>query len=611
MFRACCPRITAMAPKIPEKTISEIAERISILDVISPCVPLTQAGKNYKGLCPFHPDKNPSFIVNPDRNTFHCFGCGTGGDAYSFFMKFHDVPFLHAVRELARQAGVPLAENYRKRDPQKEAAYQKAVALNRSVCQFYHQNLLQSPESASARKYLETRDVRQETIQRFSLGYAPNEWDRLVQFLVRNKASLELAASLGLILPKKSGRGYYDRFRNRIMFPILDTTDQVLAFGGRSLEEGDQIPKYLNSPESFLYHKGAVLYGLSSAQSSIRSANTVIIVEGYLDLIALHQNGFPHAVAVLGTALTGPQIDILKRYSRNFVLIFDGDAAGTKASFRNLAEFLEKKIPARAVYLPEDEDPDSFLRQKGKVLFQNLLDKAGPLLDAFLNEKTCHLENQDPVDKKVAVLRELLPMLKKIPDHLEQSLRIKNLAEKIGISELFLRDELSNIKDEWGKRINPGKDMVPARGEAKKWPAEEMLACHILIQFPSLIPRFIEAKVLESFQSNELRGIIEKFEHHLNRTGDVELPELIAEVEDPGFSDLLTALSCKEEFTDQEAAVAIEDSIRRIQKKSLKTRLEVLNKKIQEAENRNQTELWNQLCHEKNHLLKQEKALFR
>ncbi len=595
-----------MSRRVSEGTIREIAERISILDVISPCVSLKQAGKTFKGLCPFHPDKNPSFVVNPERNTFHCFGCGTGGDAYSFFMKFHNVPFMEAVQELARQAGVPLEKRDVRKDAKKEEAFQKAVSLNRLACRFYQHTLLERPEGEIARTYLKKRGVTRDTVPKFLLGYAPNAWDGLLQFLTQRKESLPLAEALGLILPKKSGRGYYDRFRNRLMFPILGTTGHVLAFGGRCLDE--EGPKYINSPESIVYHKGSVLYGLHLTQSSVRERKTVILVEGYLDLIALHEFGFSHSVAVLGTALTAQQIQVLKRYTRNFILIFDGDAAGKRASFRNLPEFLEKAILARAVYLPEGEDPDSFLRKEGPEALEKLLEQAPPLLDIFGKDKMAPLSPGDSVEKKVSVLRELIPVIQKIPDRLEQNLRIKTLAETVGIEELFLRGELSKYKG--GKQGEAKVSGKTGQKETGEWPAEERLVCQVLVQFPTMIPRFLEAEVLPSFSNQALKNVVQAFTDHFQERGTLRLEEVITPEEHPDIYPLLTALSCKEEFTEQEAAIALEDSIHRIKRKSLQGKLKVLNRRIQEAERLQQSDLQSRLFQEKQRLLKQEKALF-
>ncbi len=587
-----------MAPKIPEGTIREIAERASIFDVISRHVDLSKAGKNYKGLCPFHPDKNPSFFVNPERNTFHCFGCQTGGDVYAFLMKFHDIPFLQAVQELARQTGISVEPIAVQRDPRKEEAYQKAIQLNLSVSKFFHMNLMENPKAEMARKYLADRGLNKDTISTFSLGYAPNSWDGLVQFLSRQQVSTQLAASLGLLLPRKSGQGHYDRFRHRVMFPILGTTSQVLGFGGRCLDADG--PKYINSPESPLYKKGAVLYGLHCAQESIRRQDAVILVEGYLDLITLHQHGFTNSVAVLGTALTLQQIDILKRYTRNFFLIFDGDEAGKKASFRNLGDLLERNVRGQAVYLPQGEDPDSYLRKQGGESFLKRLQEAAPLLDLFIEDRTVALSEVDPVETKVATLRQLLPVITKIPDRLEQSIRVKTLSEKFGIAESSLRAEIA--KPVGAPRPGSLPSSEDASGRQNSWPVEERLACQILIQFPHLIPKFMESQVLDSFDSPALREVILNLERLYRQSGTLQLPDVLKALDDPVLTEFLTGLSCREEFEEQEAETALQDTIRRVERKQLRGRLSLLNRKIQEAEEHCQKDLWNRLCEEKQRL---------
>lgn len=594
-----------MGQDVSEKTI--IAERVSILDLVSPHVELKKAGKYYKGLCPFHPDKNPSFVVNPDRNTFHCFGCGEGGDIYSFFMKFHNLPFPQALEELARRAGIQLRERRHRKDPKKEEEYKRGLALNESVCRFYHRTLLESPEAGVAREYLEKRGIGGETIRTFSLGYATDGWDRLLRSVQKKQGAMEVASALGLLIPRKDGNGSYDRFRNRLMFPIFNTMGQVLAFGGRSL--GDQEPKYMNSPESFLYHKGSVLYGLHGAQQAIRERDAVIVVEGYFDLLALHQNGIQNAVAVLGTALTTGQIDIMKRHTQNLVLVFDGDMAGRKASFRNLPDLLERGIPARVVYLPENEDPDSFLNKRGKEALERLLEGAPSLLELFLHEKTQDIGKGDPVEKKVAALRQVLPMIRKIPDRLSQGLRIKSLAEEIGIPELSLREELSNLNEPARRaRERVGEETTPR--EAGKWPAEERLICQILIQFPSLLPEFTEAGVLGSFRSASLGDTIRELAEHYRDGEPLNLSEVLPEeLSDPGLFRLLTRLSCREEFTEEQAVTALDDSVRRLKKRALKERMDGLNKRIQEADQSQQADLRTQLSLEMQRLLQEKKAL--
>jgi DNA primase len=594
-----------MGQDVSDKTI--IAERVSILDLVSPHVQLKQAGKYYKGLCPFHPDKNPSFVVNPDRNTFHCFGCGVGGDIYSFFMRFHNLTFPQALEELARRTGVQLRERRQQKNPKQEEAYKKGLALNASVCRFYHRTLLESSEAGVAREYLEKRGIGRDTIQDFSLGFAPAGWDRLLRSIQKKQEALETASALGLLIPRKDGKGSYDRFRDRLMFPIFNTMGQVLAFGGRSL--GDQEPKYMNSPESFLYHKGSVLYGLHRAQQAIREGDAVIVVEGYFDLLALHQHGIRNAAAVLGTALTTAQIDILKRHTRNVVLVFDGDLAGRKASFRNLPDLLEKDIPARAVYLPEDEDPDSFLSKWGREAFEKQLEGAPTLLETFLKEKTGDIRRGDPIEKKVFAIRQVLPMIRKMPDRLAQGLRIRSLAEEMGIPELSIREELSNIQ-ETTIRGRERRAEVSEPQDTGKWPAEERLICQVLMQFPSLIPRFTEAEVLGSFKSVSLRETLHGFAEHYQARETLNLSEVLPEEEkDPRLFRLLSSLSCREEFTEEQAATALDDSIRRLRKRALKERLEGLNQRIREADQSRQPDLMAKLALEMQRLLEEKKAL--
>jgi len=575
------------------------------VDVISPCVSLSRAGKYFKGLCPFHPDKNPSMIVNPDRNTFHCFACGTGGDAYSFFMKFHNVSFLDAVRELARQAGVELDDRSERADPRQEEAHRRAVDLNERVAAFYGRCLQRSTDAQHARLALSQREIGPDLVRDFRIGYAPAGWDALVRVLSQSPADLDLAATLGLVQPRRSGRGYYDRFRNRLLFPICSTLGQVLAFGGRTLDaEG---PKYINSPESFLYKKGSVLYGLHQAQTYIREANCVILVEGYMDLIAMHGNGFRHAVAVLGTALTQQQIQIIKRFTRRFVFLFDGDDAGKQASFRNLPEVLAQKIDARIVPLPPEHDPDSFLRREGRDAMLKRLDAAVPLLDAFLREKTETLRVRGPVQDQVRVLRDVLPVLAKIPDRLEQQLRIRSLADRMGIEERVLLAEMAPAAEK--RQPPPPSVATPHAGPLPRWPAEERLVCQILVQFPALSAPLCESQVLDSFTEPALKRFLDALSRHYRARGTLNLSEILPMQDDPALAGWITGLSCREEFTEAEAAQALDDSIRRIRRKRLQARLKRLNQKIREAEASREKDLQSRLFLEKQRLLDEEKSL--
>jgi DNA primase len=305
--------------------------------------------------------------------------------------------------------------------------------------------------------------------------------------------------------------------------------------------------------------------------------------------------------------LTTTQIDLLKRYTRNMVLVFDGDVAGRKASYRNLPEFLEKKIPARVVYLPEGEDPDSFLRKEGDQAFQHLLDGASPLLEVFLREKIEEVRRATQIERKVPLLREMLPLLQKIPDPLEQSLRIRHLAEETGVAEPLLREEMSKQRGERRSSLEtpPGSIREP---EAD-WPAEERLVCQILIQFPLMISRFLETNVLDRFKSQEAQRVILDLSEQHRETRSLELSELLDRQEDPRVARLLSCLSCKEEFTLQEALRAMEDAVHRILKRDLQEKLAALNRQIREAEKGDQRDLQHRLFLEKQKLIREEKAL--
>lgn len=592
-----------MTRKISDKKIREVAERLSILDVVSPVVSLQKSGKSYKGLCPFHPDKNPSLVVNPDRNTFYCFGCGAGGDIYSFFMRIHRLSFPQALEELARRAGLPLERTGDGQLSQADRMRQAGLALNALASRFFHDTLSRSKEAERARQYLRQRGIDSSIVSLYALGYAPNRWNALAGYLEKKGASVELACQLGLLARRKSGGGFFDRFRNRIIFPITDAEGRTVAFGGRSL--GDELPKYLNSQDSFLYRKGSFLYGLSEARQSIREQDVVILVEGYFDLLTMHQNGFTHAVAVLGTSLTEAQIGSLRLLTRNFVLVFDGDLAGKKASFRNIGEFLEKGISAKAVYLPPGEDPDSYLRAQGREAFLSLLEHARPLMDLFLEDRLHGIRADAGVDTRLKLLREILPLFRRIPDPLERNLRIQQLADRVGVPEPFLREELSKPRDDKiGQPACSGREDLDGGAD---WSPEERLICKVLAQFPILAQRFLESGSLDKVRSPSARDLILACAESAGE-GDACAPTgRIRQDED--LARFVARASCVGEFTLPEAEVALADAIRRIQKRDLLERLSDLNKRIREAEVSNQPELQARLFREKQRIIQQEKAL--
>ena len=363
-------------------TVREVAERLSIAEVIGEYVSLKRSGSNFLGLCPFHGEKTPSFNVNPAREIFHCFGCGAGGDIFSFVMKIEGISFPEALRKLAARAGVAIEERPltdAEKQLKTERDQQRTIML--VTAEHYRDTLTRKPEGAAARSYLQEREVDPETSAAYGLGFAPERRDALTQLLKAKALPLELAEQLGII--RKGDRGWYDLLHNRLIFPIRDKQGQPIGFAGRVLD--NSLPKYINSPESPLYRKSSVLFGVDLALRDIRQSGTAIIVEGYFDHLALYRAGIRNALATCGTALTDGHIGLLKKHAQRVCLLFDGDNAGRKATVRAMELCLEQALPVYVINLPQGEDPDSLLQKHGAEAFNQRVAAAKPAFEQFLH----------------------------------------------------------------------------------------------------------------------------------------------------------------------------------------------------------------------------------
>jgi DNA primase len=426
---------------IPEEKVREVAERISIVDVVSDYVQLKRSGANYQGLCPFHGEKTPSFNVNPAREIFHCFGCGAGGNAFSFIMRIEGVSFPDAVKLMARKAGVEIEE--RQLTPAEKQAQNDRQAfqrINELTAAFYRETLLTRPEGSAGRAYLSERKIDNEIAEAYRIGIAPDRSDALTQHLKAAGIDLELALKLGVV--RKSDRGWYDQFRNRLMIPIRDAKGVTIAFAGRVLDAS--LPKYINSPESPLYHKSAVLFGMDMALPSIRTENAVIIVEGYFDHLALYRAGIRNVVATCGTALTPNHAVLIKRHADKVYTLFDSDNAGKKATIRSMELFLEQRIPAYVITLPAGDDPDSFLAAHPVEAFTERRDKARPAFEYFVRTLLADTP-ADSVDSKVRVIDELQPRFRKIGDPVERDLYEKEICRLLGITAHAFRKRMGGM----------------------------------------------------------------------------------------------------------------------------------------------------------------------
>ena len=423
----------------------EIKDKNDIVSVISEYVSLKRSGRSLLGLCPFHNEKTPSFNVNQDRQFFYCFGCGAGGDVFSFIMKIENLEFIDAAKRLAERVGIswPKLVSSSEADRQKDSYFK----INQLAAALYSQYLVKTDSGAIARQYLTNRNIKAELWKKFNLGYAPPGWQNLTDILRKKGFPLQQAEELGLITMGENG--YYDRFRDRIIFPITDSRGKIVGFGGRVMEQGE--PKYLNSPENILFHKGRFLYGLSCAKDSIRRTRRAIIVEGYMDVIQAHQGGFTQAVASLGTALTREQAKLIKRFTPEVILAYDADTAGQNATLRGMDILEETGLKVRVLNLPVGFDPDSFIKEKGAANFEKLIESAPELLD-FKFELIWNKHDLSSFQGKSQAVEQIIPCLFAIENNMAREHYIRLVARKTGFSENAILLELKKFQKQNKKK---------------------------------------------------------------------------------------------------------------------------------------------------------------
>jgi len=426
----------------------EVKKAADIIEIIGQYVQLKKRGQNHIGLCPFHSERSPSFTVNQDKQIYHCFGCGRGGDVFTFWMEYHNLSFSQSLKDLAERYNIDLPR-YKGLPEEKKKAELKELLFktNGLAADYFHNMLVRSAEGKPGRDYFSRRKISQETISRFQLGYAANKWDGLINYLRSKNISLDLGAKAGLLIPKKDG-DYYDHFRDRIIFPIFDLNHQIIGFGGRVL--GDSLPKYINTPETPLYHKGESLYGLDSAFRNIREGGLAIVVEGYMDMLALRQHGISNVVATLGTAFTSNQVRRLKGYTKEVVVLFDPDDAGREAALKSFPLFLNEGISAKVLVLPQGEDPDSFVNRCGLDEFREILKGAIPIFDFYLDQTLARMHGG--IDGQIKVLGEVLPIFMEVESGATRFLYVQSFSEKTGINEAIVWEELRHWEDNRSER---------------------------------------------------------------------------------------------------------------------------------------------------------------
>jgi DNA primase len=472
-----------MGGLIPDSFIEELLGRVDIVDIIERRVPLKKAGREFQACCPFHDEKTPSFTVSPQKQFYHCFGCGAHGSAIGFMMNYEGLEFVDAVEELARHAGLEVPREASNRPRPSAGLYD----VLESVSAFYQKQLKENPEAV---EYLKKRGVSGEIARDFAIGYAPGGWDRLIKHLGNNEEGLAKLRKTGMLSQGKSGE--YDKFRNRIMFPIHDRRGRVIAFGGRALE--DDGPKYLNSPETELFHKGRELYGLYLARRSQAKLERILVVEGYMDVVALAQYGFRNCVATLGTATTGDHAELLFRAADEVVFCFDGDRAGRKAAWRALENTLPRLREgrhARFLFLPDGEDPDSMVRKHGTEEFASLLEESQPLSDFFFEHFTGEVD-MSALDGRARLVGLARPSLETIPEGIFRDMMFERL-------EALAQHRL---EDRNRQRFASSKPVQKAGKPTQKMTPMRMAMAH-LVQDPSLGPK---VENMQSFEGCDLPG---------------------------------------------------------------------------------------------------------
>lgn len=579
-----------------EEILDEIRNRLDIVDVISNYVPLKPSGKGHKGLCPFHQEKTPSFMVNSQKQIFHCFGCGEGGNIFSFIMKIEKVNFPEAVKILADKAGVQLT-TIQDNDNKDYREKNIILELNEFTANYYKNNLFQK-QGKIALQYLLDRQFNKEIIEKFQLGFALPGYGNLYNIFINKKVNISILLKSRLVNKSQKTGKVVDYFRNRIIFPIKDLQGKVVAFGGRVF--GDRMPKYINSPETPVYSKGKHLYGLFQARQSIRQKNQIIVMEGYTDVLVAHQYGFENAVASLGTALTNRQIELIKRYADELIIAFDSDAAGKNATMRSLNLVKQAGIKIKVLSIPVESDPADIIIKKGSSYFSSLIDNALPLID-YKIKVLMQKYNYKNSDGKLSIVREIFDDLKNINSQLELQLEVKKIAEKLGLEEKTILRDLNRFR-----RGNPSLPHIQEKmsTESTHVNAEKILIGCMLQKKENIEKIFSKLKV-EHFTVKEHQEIVSIIKELYKKGEKIDLQKIIDKLKTEETINLLSQIMLKDIITsDQET---VNRSINAVKKYVLQLELDNLNKKIKEETANN--ELTPKLLHEYQEILQKIKTI--
>jgi len=526
--------------RVSDDVVAEVKRAADIVDIVSRYVTLKKAGKTFKACCPFHAEKTPSFIVNPERQMFKCFGCGKAGDVFSFVGEHERVDFLEAVRIVAGAVGVALPERWDRRRGGSGASQEvkgRLYELHAWAARFFAKQFAEAPEGARAREYMAKRGFARDTLEGWSIGYAPESWDALGRAArAAGYTDKELAAS-GLVVPREGGNGHYDRFRNRVMFPIADVQGRVIAFGARALAEGEV--KYINSPETPLFSKSRCLYGLDKAKQAAIDGHRIMITEGYTDTLMCHQCGVPWAVATLGTALTRDHITLIRRYAERVILLFDADAAGEAAVDRSLEVFADADLDVRVPALKAGMDPCDFLLSDGAAAFVERLDAAAGLFDVKL-DMACRRHDMGTSDGRARAVDEMLGVVAQMSNVTKADLLTNAIARRVGADPEAVRRRLAALRKP-ARRASRTAEEAPAAGPELDPVERGILRC--VLASGELVPCVLARASLDDFQDSRIRRILDQCVALHDREGEVDPALLSATLQDRELAGIVADLA--------------------------------------------------------------------
>ncbi len=557
--------------RIPDEIIQRVRDRVDVVELVGRSVALKRTGRSYKGLCPFHGEKTPSFHVNPDRGSYYCFGCQEGGDAFSYLMKVENLTFLEAVRSLARECGVEIPES----GGGERGATERLYAAN-EIAQRLYRRAFDEPGNPAA-VYLERRGLSAADAERFEIGYAPDRWDGVATALAAERVPAEVGEQAGLLARRSRGDGHYDRLRNRLTFPIRDARGRIVGFGGRALAADDE-PKYLNTPESPVFRKRESFYGLPEALAAMRRAERAVVVEGYFDRIALARAGLDEALATCGTALGEGHARGLRRRTRNVVLLFDGDEAGQRAMLRSLEVLLPAGLRVRAALLPEGHDPDDLLRRDGPDALRRIVEQAPAALD-FAIERAVAAGCASPAEKADAVAA-VAPLLAQVPSGVERSAFAVRLALSVGTEARHVEAAIRAAA-----RGEDARDAVPV-APRRSAPEERKirLLARSLVDHPSLAARVPRDELAELVPAGPLRELLAALVEAAGEARSVSVEELAGRL---GAEEarLLRQLAVADDALEERAAArTIDDTLRWLRKERVNERLRALTRRLRDPD---------------------------